>query len=231
MSELRKNLDQLALRLDQMGLRVERAVMDSIRAVREGDIELGRQIDAGDGVIDREEVEIQQECVRLLALFQPAAVDLRTIFAIIQINSDLERIGDIAARVGRRVKYAVAQRVNLDQYPGLTQLAELVTSLLGKTVRLLTNADADAARSVIAADIQIDQAYQRVMQAALGGERTPEGGLEVAMTLVLLARALERIGDHCTNIAEDVVFLRTGDILRHAAAQQQEATGPGTSER
>jgi phosphate transport system protein len=215
MSELQKRLEKLLLRLDHMGLRVEQAVVDALRAVREGNVTAGLQIEQDDSVIDREEVEVEQECIRLLALYQPAAIDLRTICMVIKVNNDLERIADKAASIGGRVKHVVAERITLTDYPGFEVLAQGTLDLLRKTVSMLSGSDVDTARSVIEYDKTINQAYKNLVRHILDREAQRLGGAEIAMTLILLCRALERIADLCTNIAEDIIFLRTGDIVRH----------------
>jgi len=222
MSELQARLDKLVLRLDYMGMRCEQAVADALAAVRKGDVEAGEAVDAGDAVIDREEVEIEQECIRLLALYQPAAVDLRTICTFIKVNSDLERIADLAASIARRVKHIAQDNVSLEEYEAFEHLAQATLDILGRTVRMLSRGDVAAAQRVIDADVLIDKGYGHLVKSVLEGDlhqgRAPEGA-GAAMTVIQLAKALERIGDHCTNIAEDIIFLRTGDIVRHRAAQ------------
>jgi phosphate transport system protein len=217
-SELQNRLNKLVLRLDHMGMRVEQALIDALNALRKKDVEAGLAVDRNDPVIDREEVQIEQECVRLLALYQPAAIDLRTLCTIIKINSDLERIADLAASMGKRVKHVVADEVSLGDYREFEHLAQATVDLLGQTVRMLSATDATAARAVIEADTLIDKGYAHVVQSVLDQEDGRVGGAGTAMTIINIAKALERIGDHCTNIAEDVIFLRTGDIVRHAEA-------------
>lgn len=201
-----------------MGMRVEQAVIDSLSAAVDGNIQAGTGVDEKDAVVDREDVQIEQECIRLLALYQPAAVDLRTICTIIKVNSDLERIADLAAGIGRRVKHVVEDDLDLREDAGFRRLCEATLDLLGRTVRTLTATDATSARTVINGDQDIDDAYSAYVRAVLDAETRRAGGAEPAMTRINLAKALERIGDLCTNIAEDVIFLRTGDIVRHADA-------------
>lgn len=219
MSELQARLDKLVLRLDYMGMRCEQAVVDALAAVRAGDIDAGQAVDAGDAAIDREEVEIEQECIRLLALYQPAAVDLRTICTIIKVNSDLERIADLAASMARRVKHVVQDNVSLDQYEAFEHLGQATVDVLGRTVRMLGTRDAAVAQGVIDSDALIDKGYRHLVESVLEHEGRRLGGAGAAMTVIQLAKALERIGDMCTNIAEDIVFLRTGDIIRHREAE------------
>ena len=222
MSELQSRLDTLTLRLDHMGMRVEQAVLDALRALRKGDTQAGLAVDRNDPVIDREEVEIEQECIRLLALYQPAAIDLRTLCTIIKINSDLERIADLAAGMARRVKHVVADKVSLEKYNEFDHLAQLTVDVLGRTVRMLSSVDTAVAKRVIESDVLIDKGYKHVVETVLETEDRQMGGVCPAMTVINLAKAMERIGDHCTNIAEDIIFLRTGDIVRHTEAFEAE---------
>ena len=218
MSELQSRLDKLVLRLDHMGMRVEQAVIDALRALRKSDMQAGLAVDRNDPIIDREEVEIEQECIRLLALYQPAAIDLRTLCTIIKVNSDLERIADLAASMARRVKHVVADKVSLEKYKEFEHLTQLTVDILGRTVRMLSSTDTAVANKVIDSDALIDKGYRHVVQTVLEHEDRRVGGAGAAMTVINLAKAMERIGDHCTNIAEDIIFLRTGDIVRHAEA-------------
>jgi phosphate transport system protein len=215
MPELQQRLEKVILRLDTMGMRVEQAVVDAIRAIEETDVEFGKELYRRDEIVDREEVEIEQDCIRLLALYQPAAIDLRTVCTIIKVNSDLERIADLAANMGRRVKHIAEGDIDLDEYPRFRQLAQATVENVGRTVRMLSVPDAAIATRVIELDEEIDRAYKEVVGNVLASESQRVGGVEAAMTVINLARALERIGDLCTNIAEDIIFLRTGDIVRH----------------
>lgn len=226
MSELQNRLQMLMLRLDHMGMRVEQSLVDALRALRKSDEQAGLAVDQNDPIIDREEVEIEQECIRLLALYQPAAIDLRTLCTIIKINSDLERIADLAAGMGRRVKHVIVEKVSLEEYEEFEHLAQATLDILGQTVRMLSRTDVKTAKNVIQTDDLIDKGYRHLVQAVLKQENRRVGGVGAAMTVINLAKALERIGDHCTNIAEDIIFLQTGDIIRHA-----EAFGTKKSER
>jgi len=217
MSELQKNLAKLALRLDRMGMQVAQAVDNGLKAIAERDIAAGEKVDEDDSRIDREEVEIEQECINLLALYQPTAIDLRRICCVIKVNSDLERIADIAARLGRRVKHIVVGNIRLETFPSYAPLVAATREILSLTVRMINSADAELPRRVIAADFELDSAYAEFAREVLdAGRRATD--IDTALTLALLARSLERIGDHCTNIAEDILFLITGEIIRHSAS-------------
>lgn len=218
MSELQNRLDKLVLRLDRMGMRVEQAVLDALAAAENADADAGLAINRDDSVIDREEVEIEQECIRLLALYQPTAVDLRAICTIIKVNSDLERIADMASSIGRNVPHVVEQNIDLAALPGFHELRQDALDALGRTVRMVATRDAGVALRIIDSDPRIDEDYWEFVRNVLDAQSQKVGGAEAALTVINLAKSLERIGDLCTNIAEDTIFLQTGDIVRHADA-------------
>jgi phosphate transport system protein len=223
MSELPKRLDRLILRLDHMGLRVEQALADALHAVRQGDQEQAREVRRQDSVIDRQEVEIERECIRLLALYQPAAIDLRRICFIIKVNNDLERIADLACSIVKRTDHLVDENIKLEEYPLFDQLADMVSESLGRTVRMLSTTDTATARQLIERDESIDDVYAEFVRTALDRERSRDHGVDAAFSLLTVARALERVGDLCTNIAEDIIFLSTGEIIRHGGADPNAA--------
>jgi phosphate transport system protein len=216
MSELPKRLDRLILRLDHMGLRVEQAFADALHAIRNGDVEEARDVQSSDNVIDRQEVEIEKECIRLLALYQPAAIDLRRICFIIKVNNDLERVADLACSIARQTLPLVEHNVSLDDFPLLGSLTEMCTETLGRTVRMLSTTDTDTAQNIIAGDVELDRAYGLFCRTVLNEGKLADESRDGVYALLQIGRATERIGDLCTNIAEDIVFLSTGEIIRHA---------------
>lgn len=225
MPELQKNIEKVLLRLDRMGLQIKQAVADALRAVRDGNVAAGAVVDRGDDEIDREEVEIEAECIRLMARFQPTAVDLRRILMIVKANNDLERIGDKAAAIGRRVKHIVARDIEIRDYPALDHLAELTQHVLEMTVQLINVNDTAAAGEVIAAEDRINETYRRFIEPLLTRCREYTLDIDTFLTVMRLARNLERIGDLCCNIAEDIVYLETGEIVRHGIVRDPAADG------
>ncbi len=216
MSELPKRLDRLILRLDHMGLRVEQALADALHAVRTSDTDQADDVEANDSIIDRQEVEIEKECIRLLALYQPAAIDLRRICFIIKVNSDLERVADLACSIANQAKHLVEHDLALDESPLLGSMAEMCTETLGRTVRLLSTTDTATAQNIIAEDEKLDRAYGLFVRTVLNQEEQTNQAPDGIYALLVIGRSIERIGDLCTNIAEDIVFLSTGEIIRHA---------------
>jgi phosphate transport system protein len=221
MPELLRRIDHLMLRLDRMGLRCQQAVLDALAAVETRDVAAGAAVEMGDADIDREEVEIEQECIRLLALYQPAAGDLRTVCFAIKANNDLERIADKAASIGHRIKHLKAQAVDLSRDGEWRTLARQTTERLDRTLRAISMRNVEAARDIIAGDQALEHACSEYIRKVLARERNDPAGVDIVITLALLARALERIAELCTNIAEDVVFLCTGNIVRHAETREE----------
>jgi len=218
MSELGNRLERLVLRLDHMAMRVEQAVLDALTALENTDVEAAETVERDDAVIDREEVEIEQECIRLLALYQPAAIDLRTLCTIIKVNNDLERIADLASTICRAVPHVRTGGIDLAGHTPFERLKAGARDILGRTARMLSVTDADSAYRIIDLDGKVDEDYGAVIQSVLNGDSPSINGFEGVLTVMNLAKALERIGDLCTNIAEDIIFLRTGDIVRHRQA-------------
>jgi len=220
MSELQRNVDALMRQVDRVGLRVQQTVLDALDALDRRDVEAGMAVSDQDSAIDAEEVAVEKECVRLLALYQPAAVDLRSLCFVIKANNDLERIADKAASIGRRVRHLVADGVNLADYPEWREFVRLVTERLDQTLRAISSRELDSAQALITSDIEAEEAYRKLARHIIARAREAPDGVDMAVTLTLLARSVHRIGELCTNIAEDIVFVCTGDIVRHAEAQE-----------
>jgi len=216
MSELQRNIDELMRRLDRMGLRTQQAVRDAFDALAARNVTAGQRVGALDSIIDAEEVAIEKECVKLLALYQPAAVDLRSICFVIKANNDLERIADKAASIGRRVRHVVTDGVNPSEYAEWTHFTRLVAERLDSTLRSISSRDLASAHALIASNIDAEDLYRRLGRHIIAQTREAPDGTDMALTLTLLARAVHRISELCTNIAEDIVFVCTGDIVRHA---------------
>lgn len=212
MSELQKRLQSLMLRLDYMGMRVEQQVHDSVEALQKKDVDAANRIQEFDEKVDREEVEIEQECIRLLALYQPAAIDLRTICTIIKVNNDLERIADRAVNLAKQVAHIISNELDLSDYPDLVPLKETVFDMLSRTVRMINTTEIHTAKEVIEMDDMVDNRYKSLLQMILSRNESAAK----AITANNIAKGFERIADLCTNISEDIIFLRTGEIVRHA---------------
>ena len=184
------------------------------------DAELVQQIIKSDYDVDEMEVEIEEECLKILALHQPVAVDLRFLIAVIKINNDLERIGDQAVNIAERVD-VIAKRDPSDLFFDYSSMGEKVQKMLKMSLDALVNMDYDQAYEVVMMDDEVDQikndAYDRIKKAM--GDHP--GKLGELINLLLISRHLERLADHATNIAEEVIYLIEGEIIRHAAYNRE----------
>ena len=210
----RRELENIKKQILTLGSMVEERVQIAIKAVEDNDSELADKIVRTDHEIDEKEVEIEEECLKVLALHQPVAVDLRFIVAVIKINNDLERIGDQAVNIAERVG-VTAKRGQFDFFFDYSSMGEKAQTMLRMSLDALINMDVDIAYKVVTLDDEVDhikvEAYDRIKKAL--GENPDKVGYLI--NLLLISRHLERLADHTTNIAEEVIYLIEGDIIRH----------------
>jgi len=210
------DLEELNGKLLEMAGLVESAISRSVRSLVVQDKELAEQVIRDEPKINRMEMEIDGMATRLLALRQPVAKDLRFLTSALKINTDLERIGDLAQHIAER-------SISLMHHPlvrpmvDIPTMASLVQSMLLKCLDAFVNGDEALARSVLLADDEVDRLRDAVYSDLLATMQRDPGIVPAAVDLIFVARNLERIGDHATNIAEDVVFLIKGVDVRHHA--------------
>jgi phosphate transport system protein len=201
-----------------MGGLVESAIHRSVRSLVEQDRELAEEVIRDEPAINRIEVEIDELATRLLALRQPVARDLRLLTAALKINTDLERIGDLAVHVAER-SLSLMNHPLVKPMTDIPKMASLVQSMLLKCLDAFVQGDSELARSVLVSDDEVDRLRDAVYAELLDIMQRDPSVLTAAIDLLFIARNLERIGDHATNIAEDVVFLVKGVDVRHHAEQ------------
>jgi phosphate transport system protein len=209
-----RELSQLKKRILSLGAMAEERVRTAVKAMETRDNELAKRIIGADYEIDETEMEIEEECLKILALYQPVAVDLRFISAVIKINNDLERIGDEAVNIADRVMI-ICKREKLGIPFDFSAMAEKAEMMLKTSLDAVVNLDLDLAVKVIVSDDEIDalqnEAYDVIKKAM---EDHPDS-LGHLINLFLISRHLERIADHAQNIAEEVVYMIEGEIVRH----------------
>jgi phosphate transport system protein len=159
-------------------------------------------------------VEVESEAVRLLALFQPVGVDLRLLCTILKVNNDLERIADCAVNMAERACHLEPHWV-VDQVAEMGQLCPVVRQVLRDSIRAYSNQDAEAASAVLGQDPMVDALYAQIIRGVIARGANSPSSLASHLDLLSAAKNLERIADHATNIAEDVIYLCTGSIVRH----------------
>lgn len=212
---LHRQIEKLKKMLLAVGARVEEALHVSIEVVRNRDVDQANRVIEGDREIDLMEIDVEEECLHTLALHQPVATDLRFIVAMLKINNDLERIGDLAVNIAEQARF-LAGESRVDQWPyDLPGMSQAVQKMVHESLDALVNMDPDKARTVRQLDDEVDAIhrgmYDRISQAI----RQDTGQLEQMIHLLNISRQLERIADHATNIAKDVIYLVEGDIVRH----------------
>jgi phosphate transport system protein len=209
-----RELEKLKKRILSLGAMVEKRVYMATKSIENKDSNLADKIINSDYEIDEMEVDIEEECLKILALYQPVAVDLRFITAVIKINNDLERIADEAVNIAQGVKYiskGKKQHFDFDFY----SMAEKTEAMLKKSLDALVNLDVDLAFKVCLLDDEVDKTNAEAHRMAKDFIKdNPDQG-EYFINLLLISRHLERIADHATNIAEEVIYLIEGEIIRH----------------
>ena len=210
---IERQIESLKERILRVGTLVEEAISKSITALINRDVPLAQRVMANDEEIDRMEVEVEEECLKILALYQPVAADLRFVVAVIKINNDLERMGDLAKNIAKRVAQLAGQTIDLpaEIRSMAMQAQEMVKQCLDAVVR----GDPALARQVREEDDAVDAARQRVQRRVMAGIKADPENAESLLRINSVSKHIERIADMATNIAEDVVYMVEGDIVRH----------------
>lgn len=209
-----EELDHLQGRLLEMGSLVESAIHTSVLALVERTEDLGKQVLSNEDRINRLEIEIDDLAVRLLALQQPMAKDLRLLTAAIKINTDLERMGDLAVNIVER-SLALMHRPPVKPLIDIPQMAQTVESMVRKSLDAFVRREPELARSVLLTDDTVDGLRDSIHNELISFMQKDPSVIPQAIDLILVARHLERIADHATNIAEDTLFVIKGIDVRH----------------
>jgi phosphate transport system protein len=215
---LQREIENLKKEILTLGALVEQTVRNATLALETRDEVLARNVIEKDTRTDQKEVEVEESCLKILALYQPVAIDLRFIIAVLKINNDLERVGDLAVNIAERAAFLATQprvSVSLD-FAGMANKAQL---MLKESLDALVNMSADLARQVCASDDEIDTMNRQMYLTVQDGIRQHPEQLESLIHLLSASRHLERIADHATNIAEDVIYMIEGEIVRHKAEE------------
>jgi phosphate transport system protein len=207
-------LDVLKSKLLEMGALVETAVYRSVQGVIEKEETLAQQVLQSEARVNALEMEIDDQAIRLLALQAPVAADLRLITAAIKINNDLERMGDLAVNIAQRA-LDLARESTIRPMVDIPYIAGLVQSMVRKSLDAFVHRDADLARSVLASDDGVDNLRTSSYHELVSYMEKEHANIPQALNLWSVVRNLERIADHATNVAEDVLFLVKGIDVRH----------------
>jgi len=217
---LSRELAKLRRRALTLGGMVEEAIARSVSAMVRRDGAEARSVIEADAEIDRLEVEVEEECLKLLALYQPVAVDLRFIIAVLKIDNDLERMGDLAVNIAKSaLRMATADPVEVPG--GLQSMAGRTRSMVKRSLDAVVNADAKLAAEVCRDDDEVDLMRRSLREQVEGMISRSPDGTDALLSLFMAVGHLERLADMATNIAEDVIYMAEGKIVRHHGVSQR----------
>lgn len=211
---LHHEIDRLKKKILALGAMVESALQKAVRALKDRDIRLADKVIEADFEIDQAEVETEEECLKILALYQPVANDLRFVVAVLKINNDLERIADQAVNIAERAKY-LSVREKIEIPADLTSMVDKALAMLKKSLESLVTMNPGMAHEVIACDDEIDTMHRKMYEQVQERIRSHPDHLERLINILSVSRQLERVADQVTNIAEDVIYMVEGEIIRH----------------
>jgi phosphate transport system protein len=212
-----EELEHLKTRLLEMGGLAEEQVRLAIKALVDRDRDLVDIVLRGDDPINRLHIEIDGRCFTLLALHQPMAADLRAIVSAVKINTDLERVGDLAINIAEAAR-RYAQHPPVKKLIDIPRMASIAQTMLRDALDAFVRRDTDLAQNVLNEDDALDSLKTQIFRELLTYMLADPSTIEPALDLVLVSRHLERIGDHATNVAEDVIFMVSARDVRHHAA-------------
>ncbi len=211
-----REVEALKKKILALGAEVENNVHCAVKALQSYDIDLAQKIIDGDADIDRKEVEIEEDCLKILALYQPVAIDLRFLVTVLKINNDLERIADLAVNIAERTIYLARNIQNKVELKfDFELMAEKVQLMLKNSLDALINRDVEMAQEVMNSDDEIDSMHREIYKMAKEAIGKNIDGFDWLVHLLIAARQLERLADLATNIAEDVIYMIEGKIVRH----------------
>lgn len=212
--QILEDITDITKMIQHIGGLVEAAIDKSLFALLERNARTAREVIEGDSVVDNLENEVEEKCLEVLAMRQPVARDLRFVCGMMKVNSDLERMADLAVNIAERAE-VLAEVPPLPFRPDVTRLAAVAKRMVRDGLDALVRRDADLALRVWKADVEADRLYRELIGEAIQFMREHPDRIGDVMHLVGALRNLERLADHATNIAEDVIFVTSGRIVRH----------------
>ncbi len=209
-----EELNKLKKTLLEMGNHVEEAISGAIKALKERDTVLAKQIIKNDVTINRFEVKIEKICLKIFALKQPMAFDLRFVASGLEINNDIERIGDLAVKIAESV-IEINGEEDLPDFSNLFKMAELVQLMLKHSLEAFMEKNTVVAKEVILKDKETDNYHSSIIEQVSSYVHEDSERFENGLSIINISKCLERIGDHCKNICEDTIYLVDGEIVKH----------------
>ena len=219
MIRLEEEINKLKKMLFEMASSAEEMIAKSIKALQENNMILAEEIIKSDDKVNEMEIEIDNQCIRILALFHPEAEDLRTVTMIMKINNDLERIGDHAVNIAEKVIY-LADKPPVKPLIDIPKMAEKAIEMLQESLDSFVNKDAELAIQVCKKDDEVDALEPQIVRELITYMISDPQTIDRALTLIFIARALERVADLATNIPEDTYYIASGKILKHHSLRE-----------
>jgi phosphate transport system protein len=211
---LQRQIETLKKKILTVGALVEEAIAKSVSSLIHRDTRLAEEVIGADDTIDRSEVDVEEEVLKTLALHQPVAADLRFVIAVLKINSDLERMGDIARNISKKARF-IARTEGFRTPVDFRDMAAKAQSMVRQSLDALVNADTKAARQVRGADDDVDRMRKDIQNQLENEIALHPQDTECLIRLISVSRHLERLADMATHIAEDVIYMVEGEIVRH----------------
>jgi len=216
---IKKELDNLKNEFLKMSELAIEMVKDAVKALIERDKKLAEDIFNRDRLVDLKELEIEEQCIRILALYSPEAKDLRLVVAILKSITDVERMGDLAKDIAEIALY-ISKYKPIKPYVDLPRMMQVTESMVKDSILSLIKGDEKLAESVLKRDDIIDDFYKSIHNELLELSKKDPSKIDLALQIVLAARSLERVADHACNIAEYAIYYRTGKIVKHMKARK-----------
>ena len=211
---MNNEIERLKKKLLALSAQVQQQLWKSVKSIKQRKEELAQEVIDFDYVIDQDEVEIEEDCLKILALYQPVAIDLRFIVTAFKINSDLERIGDLSVNIAERSVFLARHAAIAVPYD-FDLMTERAQAMLNWSIDALVNLDCDLAQKVCTLDDELDALNKSMYDLMKDSILSQPEHIECLIHLLSASRHLERIGDHAVNIAEDVIYMVEGRIIRH----------------
>jgi len=214
MIRLEEEISKLKKMLFEMAASVEEMIAKSIKALKDRNMIMAEEVIKGDQKINEMEVEIDNQCIRILALYHPEAADLRTVSMIMKINNDLERIGDHAVNIAEKTIY-LADKPPVKPLIDIPKMADKAIQMLQESLDAFVNKDAELAVDVCKKDDDVDELEPQIVRALVTYMSSDPQTIDRSLALILIAREIERVADLATNIAEDTYYIASGKMLKH----------------
>jgi len=225
--QFEKELQDIRTQVMAMGGMVEKQVTDAMNALMNADTELAREVIAGDDAVNKIEIAIDEECIQIIALRQPAASDLRLVTGILRSITDLERIGDESVRIARMALNLSEKDRPKKNYRELISLGQHVQGMLHHALDAFARLDVDSALAVAHEDTEVDAEYESILRQLVTYMMEDPRTVSRAVDMMWSARSLERIGDHARNVAEHIIYLVEGKDVRHISLENMQKVVKG----